>query len=131
MGYGFALDAPGRDAYGAGMPDPFAADPEALDPREAAEALRAGHLQLIDLLEPHERPAPTVEGARNLPLSALAREATTLDHDRPLAFLSGRGRSAAVAVHACRSAGMTAHAIAGGILGWIEAGLPVREADEG
>ncbi len=106
--------------------DPFGNHPDALDPREVAERALQGHLQLVDLLEPHERPAPTVEGARNVPLSALANDAMTLDHERPIAFLSGRGRTAALAAHACRDVGMIAHPVAGGVVAWIEAGLPIR-----
>lgn len=106
--------------------DPFGAHPEALDPREVAERMRAGRLQLIDLMEQREQPAPTVEGARNVPLSDLAHAAMTLDPDRPVAFLSGRRRSAALAAHACRSVGIIAHPVAGGIVAWIEADLPVR-----
>lgn len=106
--------------------DPFSAHPHALEPREAAAMLEAGRLQMIDLLEPGEGPAPTVAGARNVPLSALASEAMTLDHDRPVAFLSGRGRSAALAAHACRSVGIIAHPVEGGVVAWIEAELPVE-----
>jgi rhodanese-related sulfurtransferase len=109
------------------LPDPFADHPNALDAHDAAEQFRDGRLQLIDLLEPHERPAPTVEGARNVPLSVLANDAMTLAHDRPIAFLSGRGRAATLAAYACQGVGMIAHPVAGGLVGWIEAGLPVRD----
>lgn len=112
-----------------GTSDPFGAHPHALEPREAAKLLEAGRLQLIDLLEPGERPAPTVAGARNVPLSALASEAMTLDHDRPIAFISGRGRSATLAAHACRSVGIIAHPVQGGVLAWIEAELPVERQE--
>lgn len=106
--------------------DPFADHPDGLDPRDVAEQVRSGRLQLVDLLEPRERPAPTVDGARNMPLSELANDAMTLDHDRPIAFLSGRGRTAMLAARACQGVGMIAHPVAGGVVAWIDAGLPFR-----
>jgi rhodanese-related sulfurtransferase len=90
-----------------------------------AERLR---VQLIDVRERDERELPRVAGARPIPLDELPDALTTLDRERPVAFLSGHGARAAEATAVLRAAGMTAHAVEGGVYAWVEAGLPLEHS---
>lgn len=87
----------------------------------------SGRVQLIDVREGDERELPRVAGARLIPLDRLPEALTTLDRERPVAFLSGRGARATEATAVLRSAGITAHAVAGGVYAWVEAGLPLKD----
>lgn len=87
-----------------------------------------GRAQLIDVREQDEAELPRVSGARLIPLDELPEELATLDRERPVVFLSGHGARAAEAAGLFRSAGMTAHAVDGGIYAWVEAGLPLERA---
>ena len=84
-----------------------------------------GGAQLIDVRGRDEAELPRVAGARLIPLNELPEELVTLDRERPVAFLSGHGARAAEAMALFRSAGMTAHAVEGGVYAWVEAGLPL------
>jgi len=85
-----------------------------------------GRVQLIDVREREEDELPRVAGARVIPLDELADELATLDRERPAVFLSGQGARAAEAAAVLRAAGMTAHAVEGGVYAWVEAGLPLE-----
>jgi rhodanese-related sulfurtransferase len=101
------------------MSDPF------ISPWRAWALAERGRVQLIDVREGDERELPLVAGARLIPLDWLPEALTTLDRERPVVFLSGRGARAAEATGVLRSAGMTAHAVEGGVYAWVEAGLPL------
>jgi hypothetical protein len=67
-----------------------------ISPREAAERLSRGELQLVDVREAAELAAGAAPAATHIPLGGLQGELSRLDRRRPVAFVcrSG-GRSAA------------------------------------
>lgn len=97
-----------------------------LSPWMAWALSERGRAQLIDVRPRGEVDLPQVTGARVLTLDELPSELTTLDHDRPVVFLSRDGSTATEAMALLRAVGMTANAVQGGIYAWIEAGLPVE-----
>jgi rhodanese-related sulfurtransferase len=97
-----------------------------ISPWRAWALAERGRVQLIDVRGRGERELPRVPGARVIPFDELPDELATLDRERPVVFLSGHGGRAAEASGVLRAAGMTAHAVEGGVYAWVEAGLPLR-----
>ena len=95
-------------------------------PREVAELLAAGELQLIDVRQRHEHEAGRVAGGRLIELADLPAQAQSIDRDRPVVLYCRSGARSAMATAALRRAGFNAHNMAGGMLDWHAAGLPIE-----
>ncbi|HET9126171.1 MAG TPA: rhodanese-like domain-containing protein [Solirubrobacteraceae bacterium] len=96
-----------------------------LTPREAAGALGRGELQLVDVREPAELADARVRGAQHIPLDQLPQRLVELDHDQPTAFLCHSGSRSSLATRVAAAAGLDAANVAGGIVAWSRAGLPL------
>ncbi len=99
-----------------------------ISPGRAWALAERGRVQLIDVRGRDEGELPRVPGARLIPLDELPVELSTLDRERPVVLLSGHGARAAEATGVLRSAGLTAHAVEGGVYAWVEAGLPLERS---
>jgi rhodanese-related sulfurtransferase len=95
-----------------------------IGPQAAAELLAAG-AALIDVREPYERQAGYIDGSEHVELSHLAAAAATIDRDAPVVFYCRVGGRSAMATEAFRASGYEAYNLAGGILAWVAAGLPI------
>ncbi len=95
-------------------------------PQEVSELLAADEIQLIDVREPHEHEAGRIAGDRLIELSRLSSEAATIDRGRPVVFYCRSGGRSAMATQAFAEAGYDAHNMAGGLLDWDAAGLPLE-----
>lgn len=95
-------------------------------PREVSELLQNGEIQLIDVRQAYEHEAGRIAGDRAIELAQLAREAETLDRERPVVFYCRSGARSAMATEAFSSVGFNAHNMAGGLLEWVAAGLPLE-----
>jgi len=98
-------------------------------PQQVAELHARGEIELIDVREPHEHAAGRIGGERHIALGDLAAHAETLDRERPLVFYCRSGTRSAMATEAFQSAGYDAHNMAGGLLEWTAAGLPLVPDD--
>jgi len=99
-----------------------------VDVTEAARAVEAGEVLLLDVREDDEWAAGRAPGALHVPMHTLRQD--TLPRDRPVyALCRVGGRSAAVA-EALASIGYEAANVTGGMQAWVAAGLPVVR-DEG
>ena len=99
-------------------------------PQEVANLLSQDEIQLIDVRTPQEHDAGRIAGARWIELNELRGRAETIDRDRPVVFYCRSGGRSAMATEAFASAGFQAHNMAGGLLEWHAAGLPI-EPDNG
>jgi rhodanese-related sulfurtransferase len=95
-------------------------------PQEVSELQAGGEIQLIDVREHHEHEAGRIAGDRLIVLSNLSSEAHTIDQGRPVVFYCRSGARSAMATQAFSEAGFDAHNMAGGLLAWDEAGLPLE-----
>jgi rhodanese-related sulfurtransferase len=95
-------------------------------PQEVSELLAGGEIQLIDVRETHEHEAGRIAGDRLIELSQLSSEAATIDRDKPVVFYCRSGARSAMATQAFAEAGYDAHNMAGGLLDWDAAGLPLE-----
>jgi rhodanese-related sulfurtransferase len=93
-------------------------------PERAAQMLAEGAV-MIDVREEHERRAGYIAGSEHVELARLADAAAAIDRDAPVVFYCRVGGRSAMATEAFRSAGYDAHNLAGGLLAWVAAGLPL------
>jgi rhodanese-related sulfurtransferase len=98
-------------------------------PQQVAALLARDELQLIDVRQPHEHEAGRIAGGRLVELAEVPAQADTIDRERPLVFYCRSGARSAMAAEAFRNAGFDAHNMAGGLLEWHAAGLPIEPAD--
>lgn len=96
-----------------------------LTPTEAAARLREqDDWQVVDVRTPDERPDGVIAGDVLIPLDELSARAGEIDPGRPSLIYCRSGSRSAMAVAALRAAGYDAHNLAGGMIAWLEAGLP-------
>lgn len=98
-------------------------------PRQVADLLAQGKIQLIDVRAPHEHAAGRIAGGTLIELSTLSSRAGAIDRDRPVVFYCRVGGRSAMATQAFREAGYDAHNMTGGLLQWERDGLPLEPAD--
>jgi len=92
-------------------------------PKQAAELLARG-AQPVDVREGYEYEAGRITGARHVELSQLAAAAGTIDG--PVVFYCRSGERSAMAAEAFEASGKEAYTVAGGLLAWVDAGLPLE-----
>ena len=103
-----------------------------LTPAQVKAALDAHEILLVDVREPGEFGTERIRGALNFPLSTFDPAALPDADGRRVVFQCGSGKRSAMAVDRCRRAGHSHDAhLAGGILAWKAAGLPVASVDAG
>jgi rhodanese-related sulfurtransferase len=99
-------------------------------PQQVAELHAQEHIQLIDVRQAHEHAAGRVSGSHLIELAELPTQASAIARDRQVVFYCRTGVRSAMATEAFRQAGYDAHNMAGGLLDWQAAGLPL-EPDDG
>ena len=97
-----------------------------IDPRQVAELVREGKVQLIDVREDYEWDAGRIPGARHLQLGAVAAQAETIHRETPVVFYCRVGGRSAMAANAFERAGYEAYNMTGGLLEWDAQGLPLE-----
>jgi rhodanese-related sulfurtransferase len=106
---------------------PFGQVPE-IPPESLVEALdRAPAPQLLDVRTPAEFAGGHIAGAVNVPVGDLAGrlDTLTLDKSRPVVAICLSAHRSIGAVRLLRDRGFDALQLAGGMLAWHSAGLPV------
>jgi len=95
-------------------------------PQQVAQLMEHGDIQLIDVRETYEHDAGRIAGDRLIELMQLAAQAETIDRARPVVFYCRSGSRSAMAAAAFRQGGYDAHNMAGGLIEWLAAGLPLE-----
>jgi rhodanese-related sulfurtransferase len=95
---------------------------------EARKSIGDG-AQVIDVRTDHEWEVGRIAGAAHLPLDELAQRAGEIDRDRPVILYCRGGNRSTMAAAALADAGYDAAKLSEGIVGWVEAGLPVDPED--
>jgi hydroxyacylglutathione hydrolase/adenylyltransferase/sulfurtransferase len=95
-------------------------------PQEVSELMAGGGIQLIDVRQTYEHDAGRIAGDRLIELGSLSGEAHTISPDTPVVFYCRSGARSAMATQAFAEAGFDAHNMAGGLLAWDAAGLPLE-----
>lgn len=101
------------------------AERRALAPAEAAEGIRGGW-QVLDVRLAHERADDGfIAGSIHIELTELTARAGELDAERTVLVYCRGGTRSAMAAEALSAGGFDAKDLDGGIVGWIEAGMPI------
>jgi rhodanese-related sulfurtransferase len=108
---------------------PFADLQEDVSPQQAAQLVREGSVQLVDVREPYEHEAGRIAGARHVEMARLSEQAGSFERERPLLFYCRVGNRSAMATQAFRAAGFDAYNLEGGLVAWTGAGLPLEPED--
>ena len=112
------------------MADPDLAPPAGpLLPEQADAAIREGGIQLVDVRGPDEHEAGHIAGDRHIPFDRLRDEVGTLDRERPILLYCRSGERSATAAEALQASGWNAGSIEGGLLDWVDRGLPIEPSD--
>ena len=93
-------------------------------PRRVAE-LAAGGATLVDVREGYEREAGYIEGSTHIELARVAASAGEIDRELPVVFYCRVGARSLMAASAFRAAGYDAYTLGGGLLAWVDDGLPI------
>jgi rhodanese-related sulfurtransferase len=102
--------------------------PDEFTPGQVAALHEAGVIQLVDVRAPHEHAAGRIANTTLIELGALSGRAGEIDRERPVVFYCRSGARSAMATEAFAQAGYDAHNMAGGMLAWDAAGLPIDPA---
>jgi rhodanese-related sulfurtransferase len=100
-----------------------------ISPARAAELVRESGAQLIDVRTPEEVEAGRIEGAQHIELEQLPAQAAAIERERPVVFYCRSGSRSAMATGAFRAAGYEAYNLDGGLLAWVDRGLPIEPED--
>ena len=90
------------------------------------EMLDSGEVQLVDTREAYEVEAAHIPGSRHVDLAELSAAAERFDRERPVVFYCRSGERSAMAADAFAAGGFEAYSLAGGLLAWKDAGLPLE-----
>lgn len=101
-----------------------------ITPADARQKVIEGAL-LVDVREQTEWSHSHIDGSVHLPLSQLQRRAGELATGAPIVFLCRVGGRSRLAADAFRASGLSAFSMAGGLLAWDAAGLPLTPAGAG
>jgi rhodanese-related sulfurtransferase len=101
---------------------------EDISPARAAALVTEG-AQLVDVRTPSEVEAGRIAGALHIELEQLPTQAGELERERPVVFYCRSGQRSAMASGAFRAAGYEAYNLDGGLLAWVEGGLPIEPED--
>jgi rhodanese-related sulfurtransferase len=102
---------------------------EDIGPARAAELARESDAQLVDVRTPEEVAAGRIAGSRHIELEQLPGQAAEIERERPVVFYCRSGARSAMATGAFRAAGYEAYNLDGGLLAWVEGGLPIEPED--
>jgi rhodanese-related sulfurtransferase len=97
--------------------------------RDEARKLIEDGAQVVDVRTDHEWEVGRIAGATHLPLDELAERAGEIDKERPVLLYCRGGNRSTMAAAALAEAGYDAAKLSEGIVGWVEAGLPVDPED--
>lgn len=99
-----------------------------LTPMDVADMMARGEVLLIDVREPHEIAQVRIPGAVNVPLSTFNPSALPDPEGKRVVFSCRSGVRSVTASEAAQLVHKTYNShMAGGIIAWGQAGLPVEQ----
>lgn len=97
-----------------------------VDPMTAWEAFSGGEAVILDVREPEELDEVAIPDVTHIRLAALSAATGELPRDRDLLVICRSGVRSAYATHFLLQSGFErARNIAGGVIAWAQAGLPI------
>lgn len=99
---------------------------KSMSAREVKTGLELDAICLIDVREPQEFRAASVEGAISMPLSAFDAKSLTSLPARDIVIMCKSGMRSAQAVKICQQANIQAANLEGGIMAWHQNGYEMK-----
>ena len=99
-----------------------------IEPRAAHTLLDSGEAVALDVREPAEWQEAHIPDALHIPLGELAARLHELPHGRRLVAVCRSGSRSGMVVEALRQRGYDIVNLAGGLVSWHAAGLPLEAA---
>ena len=100
-----------------------------LMPEEVSKGMAEGRYLLVDVREPNEVAVEAYPGGIVVPLSTFDPESIPDPQGKEVVFACRSGKRSVTASQAAQAAGLPYDKhLAGGILGWKQAGLPTKTA---
>ena len=97
-----------------------------IGPEEANRRLREDKgVVIVDVRQPVETRSGTIAGAVLIPLTEFGRRLDELPRDRPILTICRSGHRSPLAARQLRQAGYDVTDVAGGMMAWERAGLPL------
>lgn len=96
---------------------------------ERAAQMASAGAQIVDVREGYEREAGHVADSSHIELAELTSRAHEIDRSRAVIFQCRIGGRSAMAASAFAAAGYDAYTLSGGLLAWVDAGLPLVPHD--
>jgi len=98
-----------------------------LSPNEVSQGINEGRYVLVDVREPNEVAAEAYPNAILMPLSRFDPAALKVPAGREVVFACRSGKRSATASQTAQAAGLAYNKhLAGGLMGWKQAGLPTK-----
>ena len=101
-----------------------------IGPTQAADLVAGGAL-LVDVQEAYEWVTGHAPVAVHIPVDAVADEMAGLPHDRQIIVICRPGRRSAAVTDQLMRSGFDTVNLDGGVVAWVEAGLPFGTDDGG
>ena len=112
-----------------GAPETSAENAFELEPERVAELHEQGAAELIDVRQDYEHAAGHIANTRHVEINSLTSQAESIPRDRMVVFYCRSGSRSGMAAEAVAQAGWDAHNLAGGLIAWVERGLPIEPSD--
>ena len=103
--------------------------PDDIGPEQASDLAGRGEIRLVDVREAYEWDEGRIAGARHVEMDQLSAVAESLTGEPPVVFYCRTGARSGVAAQAFRASGLEAHNLEGGLVAWVEKGLPLDPED--
>jgi rhodanese-related sulfurtransferase len=95
-------------------------------PERVAELAESGAAQLVDVRLDEEWKAGHIAGAAHIPLDSLSSRAGEIDRSKPVVLYCRSGDRSGGAADALAASGWDVHSMEGGLVAWVERGLPLE-----
>jgi rhodanese-related sulfurtransferase len=90
---------------------------------------RDGEIELVDVRLPEEWEAGHIEGAKHIPLDSLSSRAGEIDRSKPVVLYCRSGDRSGGVADALAASGWDVESMDGGLVAWVEQGLPIEPED--
>jgi rhodanese-related sulfurtransferase len=97
---------------------------EQLAPEDVKE--RLGEVELVDVRLEDEWEAGHIAGAAHIPLDSLSARADEIDRSKPVVLYCRSGDRSGGAADAMAASGWDVQSMEGGLVAWVERGLPIE-----
>jgi hydroxyacylglutathione hydrolase len=102
---------------------------EQVAPERVAELVESGEVELVDVRLDEEWEAGRIPAAHHVPLDSLPARGAEIDRSKPVVLYCRSGDRSGGAADALEASGWDVKSMEGGLVAWVERGLPIEPED--